>query len=87
MTAALAPIRSQAAAAATGSDSGDGDTITDFTVDWIDVRGYGIDADNFDTSVTVRQNGDDVEIQIGDEVLTLTGVSTDHITVDDFILT
>ena len=37
-------------------------------------------------SVTIRQGGDDVEVQIGDAVLTLTGVSTTDVTVDDFIL-
>ena len=69
---------------------GDGDTVTDFQdgSDRIDIReDFGhINAVNFDTNVTIRQSGDDVEVQIGDGVLTLTGVSAADVTADDFIL-
>ena len=69
---------------------GDGDTVTDFEdgSDLIDIReDFGhINAVNFDTNVTIRQSGDDVEVQIGDGVLTLTGVSAADVTADDFIL-
>ena len=69
---------------------GDGDTVTDFQdgSDLIDIQDFGhINTDNFDTNVTIRQSGDDVEVQIGDAVLTLTGVSAADVTADDFILT
>ena len=55
--------------------------------DLVNIHDLGhINADNFETNVTIRQSGDDVEVQIGDAVLTLTGVSTTDVTVDDFIL-
>ena len=68
---------------------GDGDTVTDFEdgSDLINIHDMGrINADNFETNVTIRQSGDDVEVQIGDAVLTLTGVSAADVTADDFIL-
>ena len=68
---------------------GDGDTVTDFQdgSDQIDINDFGhINADNFETNVTIRQSADDVEVQIGDAVLTLTGVSAADITADDFAL-
>ena len=68
---------------------GDGDTVADFQdgSDLIDINDYGhINADNFETNVTIRQSGGDVEVQIGDAVLTLTGVSAADVTADDFIL-
>ena len=68
---------------------GDGDTVTDFEdgSDQINLHNLGhINADNFETNVTIRQSGDDVEVQIGDAVLTLTGASAADITVEDFIL-
>ena len=34
-----------------------------------------IDAASFEANVTIRQAGDDVEVQIGDAALTLNGVS------------
>ena len=68
---------------------GGGDTITDFgSDDIIDIRHLGdINTDNFEATVAVQQNGDDVEVTIGDAVLTLTGVSAADVTVDDFLLT
>ena len=52
------------------------------------LRHFGdINTDNFEPNVAVQQNGDDVEVAIGDAVLTLTGVSAAHVTVDDFLLT
>ena len=75
-----------------GADSfvfGDGDTVTDFEdgSDLIGIYDLGhVNADNFETEVTIRQSGDDVEVQIGDAVLTLTGVSAADITMDDFAL-
>ena len=68
---------------------GDGDTVTDFEdgSDLINIHDLGyINADNFETEVTIRQSGGDVEVQIGDAVLTLTGVSAGDITMEDFIL-
>ena len=68
---------------------GDGDTVTDFEdgSDLINIHDMGhINADNFDTNVTIRQSGDDVEVQIGDAVLTLTGLSAADVTADDFVL-
>ncbi len=68
---------------------GDGDTVTDFEdgSDLINIHDMGhINADNFETNVTIRQSGDDVEVQIGDAVLTLTGVSASDVTLDDFAL-
>ena len=68
---------------------GDGDTVTDFEdgSDLINLHALGhVNADNFEAEVTIRQSGDDVEVQIGDAVLMLTGVSADDITVDDFAL-
>ena len=69
---------------------GGGDTVTDFQdgSDLIDIQeDFGhINAVNFDTNVAIRQSGDDVEVQIGDAVLTLTGVSAADVTADDFIL-
>ena len=68
---------------------GDGDTVTDFEdgSDLINIHALGhINADNFDTNVTIRQSGDDVEVQIGDAVLTLTGLSAADVTADDFVL-
>ena len=68
---------------------GDGDTVMDFEdgSDLITIHDFGhINADNFETEVTIRQSGDDVEVQIGDAVLTLTGVSTADIAMDDFAL-
>ena len=69
---------------------GDGDTVTDFEdgSDLIDIQeDFGhINAVNFDTNVTIRQSGDDVEVQIGDAVLTLTGLSAADVSADDFIL-
>ena len=68
---------------------GDGDTVTDFEngSDLINIHNFGhINADNFETNVTIRQSGDDVEVQIGDDVLTLNGVSATDLTVDDFVL-
>ena len=67
---------------------GDGDTISDFGngADRIDLSGHGdISADNFETSVTIRQSGDNVEVDIGGSVLTLTGVSAADISADDFL--
>ena len=74
-----------------GSDGfvfGDGDTIVDFgNRDVIDIRHFGdINADSFEASVAIRQRGEDVEVQIGDAVLTLSGVNAADITADDFIL-
>ncbi|MCY4505844.1 MAG: calcium-binding protein, partial [Acidobacteria bacterium] len=66
---------------------GDGDTVTDFEggSDLINIDDFGhINADNFETEVAIRQSGDDVEVQIGDAVLTLTGVSAAAITREDF---
>ena len=68
---------------------GDGDTVTDFEdgSDLINIDDFGhITTDNFATNVTIRQSGSDVEVQIGDAVLTLNGVSGADLTVDDFIL-
>ena len=68
---------------------GDGDTVTDFEdgSDLVNIHDMGhINADNFETNVTIRQSGGDVEVQIGDAVLTLTGVSAADVTADDFIL-
>ena len=68
---------------------GDGDTVADFEdgSDRLNINDYGhINADNFETNVTIRQSGGDVEVQIGDAVLTLTGVSAADVTADDFIL-
>ena len=69
---------------------GDGDTVTDFEdgSDLIDIQeDFGhINAVNFDTNVTIRQSGDDVEVQIGDAVLTLTGLSAADVGADDFVL-
>ena len=68
---------------------GDGDTVTDFEdgSDLINIHDMvHINADNFDTNVTIRQSGDDVEVQIGDAVLTLTGLSAADVTADDFVL-
>ena len=68
---------------------GGGDTVTDFQdgSDLIGIDDFGdINADNFETNVTIRQSGSNVEVQISDEVLTLNGVSAADITVDDFIL-
>ncbi len=68
---------------------GDGDTVMDFEdgSDSISIHDLShINADNFETNVTIQQSGDDVEVQIGDAVLTLTGVSAADITMDDFIL-
>ena len=68
---------------------GDGDAIADFGDggDTIDISGFGnINADNFETNVTIRQSDFDVEVQIGDAVLTLNRASAADITVDDFLL-
>ena len=68
---------------------GDGDTVMDFEdgSDLINIHHlWHINADNFETNVTIRQSGDDVEVQIGDAVLTLTGVSAADVTMDDFVL-
>ena len=68
---------------------GDGDTVADFEDgnDLIDIYNFGyINADNFEAEVTIRQSGDDVEVQIGDAVLTLTGVSAADIAMEDFSL-
>ena len=70
---------------------GDGDTVLDFTDgdDRIEISLLELDhinADNFETNVTIRQSGSDVEVQIGDAVMTLTGVSAADVTVDDFLL-
>ena len=68
---------------------GDGDTVTDFEdgSDLINIHDMGhISADNFETNVTIRQSGDDVQVQIGDAVLTLTGLSAADVTADDFAL-
>lgn len=68
---------------------GNGDTIEDFGDggDAIDIKAFGdINADNFETRVTIRQSGSNVEVQIGDAVLTLNGVSAADVTVDDFLL-
>ena len=69
---------------------GDGDTVTDFEdgSDLIDIQeDFGhINAVNFETNVTIRQSGDDVEVQIGDAVLTLTGLSAADVGADDFVL-
>ena len=68
---------------------GDGDTVTDFEAgsDLINIDDMGhINADNFEANVTIRQSGSDVEVQIGDDVLTLNGVSAADLTVDDFVL-
>ncbi len=67
---------------------GNGDRVTDYqdSSDWIDIRALGhINTETFGTSVAIRQNGDDVEIQIGDAVLTLAGVSAADVTADDFL--
>ena len=69
-----------------------GDTITDFGLgggDAIDISHFDhINADNFEANVTMLQVGDDVEVRIGDAVVTLQGAGfADYdITVDDFIL-
>ena len=53
----------------------------------IKISGFDhITADSFETDVTIRQSGDDVEVQIGDAILTLNGISAADITLDDFIL-
>ena len=68
---------------------GDGDTVTDFEdgSDLINIHDMGhINADNFETNVTIRQSGGDVEVEIGGGVLTLTGVSAADVTADDFVL-
>ena len=68
---------------------GDSDTVTDFEdgSDMIDIRDFGdINVDNFETNVTIRQVGGDVELWIGDAVLTLNGVSAADITAEDFLL-
>ena len=53
----------------------------------INIRDFeDISAENFETSVMVRQNGNDVEVQIGEAVLTLTRVNAADITMDDFLL-
>ena len=68
---------------------GDGDTVTGFQdgSDMINISALDhINADNFETNVAIRQSGDDVEVQIGDAVLMLTGVSAADITVNDFAL-
>ena len=68
---------------------GDSDTVTDFQdgSDLIDITDFDqITDDSFGTDVAIQQSGDDVEIQIGDAVLTLSGVDADDITADDFIL-
>ena len=68
---------------------GGGDTVADFQdgSDKIEISGFGhITADNFEANVTIRQSGSDVEVQIGDDVLTLNGVSAADLTVDDFVL-
>ena len=67
----------------------DGDTITDFEdgSDVIEITYFGhITADNFEANVAIRQSGSDVEVQIGDAVVTLNGVSAADLTVDDFVL-
>ena len=79
-----------------GSDTfvfGDGDTVGDFEdrSDMIDISEFGhINRDNFEAHVTIRGEAGphirDVEIQIGDAVLTLETESADDITVADFIL-
>ena len=79
-----------------GSDTfvfGDGDTVRDFEdlSDMIDISAFGhINRDNFEAHVTIRGEAGpyirDVEIQIGDAVLTLATESADDITVADFIL-
>ena len=71
---------------------GDGDRVRDFEdrSDMIDISEFGhINRDSFEANVTIRQagfNDRDVEIQIGDAVLTLEGASADDINVADFIL-
>ena len=68
---------------------GDDDTVWDFEdrSDMIDISAFGdINADNFGTRVAIRQSDGDVEVQIGEAVLTLYAVSADDITVADFIL-
>lgn len=68
---------------------GDGDTIADFGAggDAIDISAFDdISGTNFESRVTIRQSGNDVEVQIGDAVLTLEGVNAADITVDDFLL-
>ena len=77
-----------------GSDTfvfGDGsDLVRDFEdgSDMIDISAFGdINADNFETQVTIRENERGyTEVQIGDAVLTLLWVSADDVTVADFIL-
>ncbi len=67
---------------------GNGDRVTDFqnSSDWIDILALDhINTESFGTNVAIRQNGDDVEIQIGDAVLTLAGVSAADVTADDFL--
>ena len=66
---------------------GDGDTVADFEdgSDVINIDDFGhVNADNFETEVAIRQVDDDVEVRIGDAVLTLTGVSAAAITSEDF---
>ncbi len=68
---------------------GDGDTVMDFADgrDTIDLRQLvDITADNFAESVTIRANGDDAEVVIGEAVLTVSGVSPAELTADDFLL-
>ena len=68
---------------------GNGDTIADFGDggDAIDISAFDdISGTNFESRVTIRQSGNDVEVQIGDAVLTLEEVSAADITVDDFLL-
>ena len=43
----------------------------------VDMSAFGdINANNCGTRVTIRQNDGDVEVEIGDAVLTLSGVSS-----------
>ena len=68
---------------------GDGDRVADFQdgSDLISINAFGdINADNFETNVTIRQSGDDVAVEIGDAVLTLIGVSAADVTAEDFLL-
>ena len=67
---------------------GDGDRIADFAdgSDTIDISGFGINVGNFDAKVGIQQSGENVEVVIGDAVLTVRGISAAEITVEDFVL-
>ena len=69
---------------------GAGDRVIDFgngADDRIDLTAMDtINAGNFESEVTIRQNGDDTEIVIGDDVLTLKDINAADLTVDAFLL-